>query len=45
MEWLGVPVGPTRLPLRPLNEPQRHQLREGLESDGWRFGHSLVRDA
>jgi N-acetylneuraminate lyase len=44
MEWLGVPVGPTRLPLRSLNEPQRRQLREGLESDGWRFGHSLVRD-
>jgi N-acetylneuraminate lyase len=44
MEWLGVPVGPTRLPLRSLTEPQRRQLREGLESDGWRFGHSLVRD-
>jgi len=35
MGWLGVPVGPPRLPLQDLTAPQRHQLRQQLERLGF----------
>jgi N-acetylneuraminate lyase len=34
MEFLNVPVGPPRLPHRPLSAEQRHQLRTKLEQLG-----------
>jgi dihydrodipicolinate synthase/N-acetylneuraminate lyase len=35
MEWLGVPVGPPRLPIAPLTSSQQEELRRILEEMGY----------
>jgi N-acetylneuraminate lyase len=35
MKTIGLDCGPTRLPLRPLDEPQQAKLRDELQSAGF----------